>query len=672
MSYIRIMKCWTPLILIGFISVCCGVVMPVSAQSSKVKAIDSLLQLADSDTQKAQQLEHLKAALSLAEKLPDSTLNAVHMAFGDHYLTQRDYDTAITYYLKILQTKSSVETKAQAHNNMAIAFKKQGRYTQALEFFKSAVELYAQLRNEENRAIALINAAQVCKLQGDLEQQIQLLYLARPILDQLKHKGLQSSLYYNLSNAHRHIKAYDKAIIFQRKAIALRTELGNKKGLANAYNSLGNIFREQRKFDSAIPYFQKAIKIKSTLNLPISLAVSYHSLGSVYAVQKDYDPALDYYNKAYKIRDSLNDYHGKAMTSNELAKNYIVIGDYALANYHLNTIQKWSETNSVLNIQLRTAELKKTYFQKLRQTDSLLHYSNKYLDLYKAYYEADKAKALLQLQEQYESKNKDELIDDLKVKEARLLQDQKIKDLKIKQRNLLLLIATVVIITVMVVFAYYRNRMKLRQIEAHQVGQEVIKQQVATALHDKVANKISGIRLKIIALINGNVFNKDHKNIANELGSLYENIRKLSHQLAPIAYHLERQTLTQALSNLFSDFERFRKIKLDVKGLGDSQLNQLKKQQQIALYCILEELLLNTFKHAKTKKVDLEFIEQKRQINIVVEDYGIGLPEHHHQGIGLLNIQTHIKILKGQFNIQNTGTGCKATLSFPKKPNGIK
>lgn len=97
---------------------------------------------------------------------------------------------------------------------------------------------------------------------------------------------------------------------------------------------------------------------------------------------------------------------------------------------------------------------------------------------------------------------------------------------------------------------------------------------------------------------------------------------------------------------------------------------------QRALLCglILNELLLNIYKHAFTDndhkgKIEVELYQDQENIFLNVSDNGIGLPEHfdfrNRQSIGLWIVEVMLKKLHGKINVESK-SGTRFSIVFPK------
>src|SRR5690606_17403811 len=98
-------------------------------------------------------------------------------------------------------------------------------------------------------------------------------------------------------------------------------------------------------------------------------------------------------------------------------------------------------------------------------------------------------------------------------------------------------------------------------------------------------------------------------------------------------------------------------------------LNELKlsMKQKKNTYLIFKEAVNNAVKYSETKKLDIKLIQQNKQLEMVIKDYGNGFDEKTIlKGNGLENMQNRAKELNGNLRLtskQEFGTEIK--LSFP-------
>ena len=80
--------------------------------------------------------------------------------------------------------------------------------------------------------------------------------------------------------------------------------------------------------------------------------------------------------------------------------------------------------------------------------------------------------------------------------------------------------------------------------------------------------------------------------------------------------------------------------------------------QQVTIFRIIQELINNAVKHAKSSEVLIQYIRDGKQIHITVEDNGMGMPEEAldvqtSKGMGLGNLRTRVAYLKGKLDFHS-------------------
>lgn len=83
------------------------------------------------------------------------------------------------------------------------------------------------------------------------------------------------------------------------------------------------------------------------------------------------------------------------------------------------------------------------------------------------------------------------------------------------------------------------------------------------------------------------------------------------------------------------------------------------------LFYAIKELINNTLKHSEATEVLFQVsLSEKKILQIVLEDNGVGLKEVKQFGNGLLNIEKRMQFHKGQF-FYTSSKGFKAKLLVP-------
>ncbi|MFL5739882.1 MAG: PAS domain S-box protein [Flavisolibacter sp.] len=197
-------------------------------------------------------------------------------------------------------------------------------------------------------------------------------------------------------------------------------------------------------------------------------------------------------------------------------------------------------------------------------------------------------------------------------------------------------------------------------------AQERERQQISMELHDNVKQLMAGCLLNIDFM---KMIVKDEKasavigNIKNYLREAIEEMRRISHQLAP---SIDASiSLEEKIKTVVNTMNVARAI--EIRYQFDELQEAIKADVQLAMYRIIQEQFTNILKHAKASLVEIIVQRRNGDICMSIEDNGVGFDTHiAKNGIGLENIKRRVQVFNGSFSIQSlAGKGCKLDIQFP-------
>ena len=264
---------------------------------------------------------------------------------------------------------------------------------------------------------------------------------------------------------------FDKAIVYHRTALKLRSEIGEKI-TSNSYLRLAGCFQNQKKYDSAYYYFYKGIRIANKYNLKRNLSAFYNNLGITYNNDKKTDSALVYYKKALNVLEDFQDSIGIAGTLINIGTLYVDQKKYdAGIEYFKRGLWVAKQTGFKQWIANGASGLSGVYYVK---GDYKLAYDNYKLsrDYNDSIFNEAKANDIANAEEKYQSEKKQKELEiaDLKIK----MQGDELSKSN-TQRTILIFGLVISLIIFAVVFWGY-SRMKKLSKELSIVNKEVVKQ----------------------------------------------------------------------------------------------------------------------------------------------------------------------------------------------------
>ncbi|MBK7811711.1 MAG: sensor histidine kinase [Saprospiraceae bacterium] len=199
------------------------------------------------------------------------------------------------------------------------------------------------------------------------------------------------------------------------------------------------------------------------------------------------------------------------------------------------------------------------------------------------------------------------------------------------------------------------NSITLQTMQSMIRGQEVERERIAKDLHDSLGGLLSTIKLRFDKLSFDHAVAEnpiDHQKVHGLIDEACKEVRNIAHDLKPNA--LDNLGLLDALRDLINRYQNNSgpDIFLQTHGLDDSPL--LHSENSTQVYRIIQELVHNAFKHAKAKEIFVQVQIIDEELEITVEDDGVGYDLNTKtNGMGLANIQSRVKYLNGQMEIDS-------------------
>lgn len=199
-----------------------------------------------------------------------------------------------------------------------------------------------------------------------------------------------------------------------------------------------------------------------------------------------------------------------------------------------------------------------------------------------------------------------------------------------------------------------------------QEGEREERKRMSRDLHDGIGGMLVAAKMTLTPLARDETGSK----VVKIIDQTYKELRALSHQLAPIK--LEEKGLLGACDYFAQLLRDSKKVEL-VLDLEDS-LEKLDIHYQVFLYRAFQELVTNAIKHGQATKILVRIGMSDDRVDMVVEDDGIGMPEHlrnkDNSGMGLRSILAQLKIQDGDLSSHHSERlgGAKVLLYFFLKP----
>ena len=217
--------------------------------------------------------------------------------------------------------------------------------------------------------------------------------------------------------------------------------------------------------------------------------------------------------------------------------------------------------------------------------------------------------------------------------------------------------------------ALREREQRIAELSGHLLRvQEEERKRISRELHDETGQALMVIRL-YLGMMESGIGAKNTRGKIREtvdvVDRTIEGIRRIIGKLSPLV--LQELGLVAAIRKEAKDFQRNTGVKARV--LISEDVGRLAPGTEQAIYRVVQEALHNVAKHAHAKSVTVHLIREEQQVQVAVEDDGIGIhakTNSRDQSFGLAGIKERIAMLGGISRVISAkGKGTRIEISVP-------
>ncbi|WP_333877728.1 tetratricopeptide repeat-containing sensor histidine kinase [Flavobacterium sp.] len=445
----------------------------------------------------------------------------------------------------------------------------------------------------------------------------------------------------------------------------------DEKYLPYVYNILGIVSHEQLNYAESIKNFEKCYQYAHS---KIDKAIIENNIAVVYLEKQDFKKAAQILEQTIINKELKTNISAYARVMDNLGFAYFKLNNTKAASLLI----KASELRESCQIEvdkiasyMHLAE----YYQKSNPSLSLLYSKKAYDAAQKVNSPDDQLEAMKFMiinSPLSESKNlalrQIRLSDSItKVRQSAKNQFAKIKydatkateakeKAETQKRNLTILLFVLLTIS-FVIISYIRNR-NSKKLKTSVYDTEV---RIAKRIHDELANDV--FQTMTFAETQ-NLSNQNAKEqLLDNLENIYTRTRNISQSNSDIDCGANFENNLRDLLDSFNN-ESTNIIITNRQGID---WNTLGKEKKIAVFRVLQELMVNMKKHSEANVVVVGFSETKKTIEIKYSDNGKGVAISSLTKKGLQNVENRIHVVKGTFTFDTEQMkGFKAHIIIPK------
>lgn len=563
---------------------------------------------------------YFQQTMQMAEKTKDpDAIGYAKYKLADMYRKSGSCPDAIPINLELIDygTKNELPVYAYyGYRGIAICYDIKLEYDSAEKYFTLAVDYARQTKSQKRIATALLNVGVVTW----------------------------------------HLKKYNQSITASLKAVEILKEL-NDEQVIPAYQNLCCVYRDMNILDSAEYYCKLGLDEATKRNQVFSVSILNGITSDVYLKKGDYKTAWEYAEKNRYFNDSLSSLE-RIKSVKELEEKYKNTEKQA----KIDLLKKEQELNAAKLKEQEAKILNERLLNNQQRSDLLI----KDLQLSKQNTEINIQK--LQV------KNASDSLNAVKQKSTAAIELLNLqKKNKERERNFILTGALLIVSVMIVSFVLFRQRQRIKILQEQEKlklqvmveTQEDERKRIGRDLHDDVGAQLSTLKLFLNSLKDkeGDDRNKLHSESMNVLNASLSDIRNILINLSPKS--LDEHGYVVAVEELVNRINKSSLLKFELSIHGFEK--RLEPKLENALYRITQELINNTLKYAKAKKIILDVLKSENKITLMYEDDGIGCDlEKARNGYGLTNIKTRAQMFNGTAHFDtSSGNGfrCEVTMS---------
>ncbi|WP_330443025.1 sensor histidine kinase [Flavobacterium sp. C4GT6] len=539
--------------------------------------------------------------------------------------------------------------------------------------------------------------------------------------------GFENRAWYHLLKAKIYDYKYIDSLALQNYMSA--RDLYNKAGLidkAIQINlNIAYLIKSQKNSDKLHPekYLNEYLDYARKSNDSLKLAKAYIEIASIKISSEESEESYEYFQKAKKINKILGNKELESQIDNNLAalyNDFLNEPDSALFYLKKDLIYIKSKPNNNYDICTNYINQAASYYylgdfttsiQLLKAADTIpineypigiksminkilsLNYveKNDYKNAYEAYIEYKSFEDSISAHEQ--SLTISEMETKYQTRETELKNE--VLTAEVKTGKILvyifigLLIASLVIGFLIIKNARRRvyiskqeklieqqklekalKEFELNSIDLMLEGQEKERERIANDLHDNLGSMLATLKMNFEHLrMRKNEIREEEDKLYDRTDQLiedaYQKVRSIAH--AKNAGVFANEGLIPTIRKMAGKISIPGKLTIEVLAVGFNK--RLENKIEIAIFRMVQELSTNIIKHSKATEASIQLTNHDDNINIIIEDNGVGFKSTtapSSNGMGLNTITKKVEQLGGTFTIDSTpGKGTTIIIDLP-------
>ena len=237
---------------------------------------------------------------------------------GDYVASKRELEEAMA--LARAMGDAGESNIAFLLDNLALTFRKEGRFESALEYSEQALEIRRRGEDQRGLANSLNNVGALRRQRGDVDAAVEMHEQAISLFAELEDRRGEAQAHANLGEALHAAGRLDDAHAEYERSLELNQALNSPEGIGMNCWQLGRLALTNGDSNSASSYATRCLLSDEGADRPESIGGALHLIGQVDLAAGNADEAIPTLERALSIYRGSGQRLGEAWTAADLAK----------------------------------------------------------------------------------------------------------------------------------------------------------------------------------------------------------------------------------------------------------------------------------------------------------------------------------------------------------------
>jgi len=547
--------------------------------------------------------------------------------------------------------------------NVAKTYLLRGELSNAFSSVDSGLNVCEINENRYKKAKYLNLKGSIYTYQNKYEDAIALFQESLQILEEYNDHHSAALIKNNVANLFFSLSDYNAAYNYSLESFVQLNGENDTLFLPPIIGILAISSLKLGKYDEGKQLALKCVEMSERSNNLLGKIIGYHSMGELYAHTEEYLVAKMYFEKSLVLTEKFQQWNFFMLNKVALQHTDLKLINYESSLKHglqaLELSEKLSNKNPITTIHKNLA-FAYAGIGKFKEAFKNMQLSYEY---YIRSAGVENQRIINDILIKYDTEKKE---NELIKNRLELVQ----KDTKLMQRNAFIaFLALIISLLALVYYFFVRNqKLKIKRIKREQETKRLIasiqaeereRERISEDLHDGVASSLTAIKFKLEEAITEYPSNY-LVNIVAQLGSLHEEIRRISHNLLPLA--VDNINWVDRIASYCRE-NSSSKLKIHFKNNLNFTLN-LEPIVATLIYRSVQELIHNVQKHSGSSVCFVQLVMHANELIVSVEDEGKGFDINQTLfSQGHASIQKRLKELDGYLLIETKpGNGCLVSI----------